>query len=95
MEFRIIVRQLLQAALDRESEADSQVITKKAIAVPVPASALPPQFWGAVLRDRHTREVGRGEDGTFSLHCLLLLAKSCILSGTDTCAGRKVGAGSV
>lgn len=56
-----MVRELCQAAPDRETEADSQAIKKKAIVIPVPASALPHgsfgERWAAT---GNTEEVGRG-----------------------------------
>lgn len=91
----MMVRQHLQTALDRETTADSRVITKKQLQslhllLPCLSAVL-----GSSVQDRHTGKVGRGEANTFSLCCFLLLAKSCILLGTGMSAGRKVGEGSV
>lgn len=88
MGFRVTVRQHFQAALERETKAASQVITKKAITIAVPASALPLCGFGDQRAGTVRWGSGEGEAGTFSLHCLLLLAKSSILLGTDMSAVR-------
>lgn len=63
-----MVRQLFQAALDRETKADSQVTTEKAITIAVPASALPLCDFGDQRTGTAHWGSGEGEAGTFSLH---------------------------